>query len=124
MRIIDPGHAYALRQLDGNAEEFLTFVKREGLGYPGNQGSHPGTNLQEVLRCLIHRLKYLDNQIHCKENWAVIARLRESIRLLEQRAADRHGRQHPRTIKKRTDIENEPVCDFCGHIGCEGRCRG
>src|ERR1700721_2807169 len=94
MRVLDPGHQYALKHLDGNLEELLTFVKREGEGYPGNVGSHPGTNIQEVARVLIDRLKYLDTQDHdpCGRNTLAIYNLREVIRLLEDRAAERHGR--------------------------------
>jgi len=38
MQELDRGHKYALRHLDGNEVETLTFVKREGDGYPGNIG--------------------------------------------------------------------------------------
>lgn len=125
MRIIDPGHQYALDHLDGNLEELLTFVKREGSGYPGNQGSHPGTNIQEVLRALIDRMKYLQSQIPCDNNLEVINHLRECIRLLEQRAAERHGRNTDaldyRARIGRT-IETLPTCAKCGHVLCEGEC--
>jgi hypothetical protein len=53
VRTLDPGHRYALANLDGDGEDMLTFVKREGMLYPGNVGSHAGTTMQEVLRALI-----------------------------------------------------------------------
>ena len=62
MKVIDPGHKYELAHLDGNGHEVLTFVKREGDGYPGNIDHHAGTNLQEVFRAALDRVKYLDNQ--------------------------------------------------------------
>jgi hypothetical protein len=44
MRIIDPGHDYILSVYDGEGEQRLTFMKREGPGFPGNIGHYPGTN--------------------------------------------------------------------------------
>ena len=126
MRIIDPGHLYALDHLDGNLEELLTFVKREGEGYPGNQGSHPGTNIQEVLRALIDRVKYLQGQIQHDCNLEVINHLRECIRLLEQRAAERHGLDADALDYRARigrAIETLPTCIKCGHVLCEGTCR-
>lgn len=132
MKILDPGHAYALDWLDGKPPlednslddwDFITnvlvFVKREGEGFPGNEGHHAGTNIQEVLRALIDRVKYLDNQILDWRNEHIIAHLRDAIYLLEQRAADRHNRN----LSCRTDIiETYPTCSKCGHIGCSGEC--
>ena len=123
MRVIEPGHQYALAHLDGNLEELLTFVKREGPGYPGNVGHHPGTNLQEVIRAMIDRVKYVDGQVPCRENKIVIAALRESLQYLEIRAARRHKRPVPAELDELGEhgigaIEALPVCRHCGHIGC------
>ena len=122
MKVLDPGHHYELTSLDGidppngvSVPNRLFFVKREGPGYPGNVGHHAGTNLQEVMRVLIDRVQYLDNQIHDLSNDFVIKSLRDCILHLELRAAERHGRVLPNT---RYDIENEPVCATCGHIAC------
>ncbi len=120
VRIIDPGHQYALKHIDGDGEEIITYVKREGDKYPGNSGHHPGTNLQEEWRAQIDRLKYLDMQ---KPHWAnkrAIKNLRENIEALEQRAAEAHGRHWQSS--RPFHIENEPVCDRCGHIECGGSC--
>lgn len=115
MRVIDPGHIYALPHLDGPGEEILTYVKREGPGYPGNIGHHPGTNLQEVMRSEIHRIQYLNNQIKHPGNDEIIWNVRRNIAILENRAAGRHER--PR-VNFLTEIELMPVCPECGHIGC------
>ena len=124
MTVIDPGHDYYLDLLDGGigrlAQTRLTFVKREGPGYPGNVGSHPGVNLQEVLRALIDRVKYLDRQIACSENRAVLLNLRAALHFLEVRAARRHNRPIPRFPEAN---ELSPFCHKCGHVGCEGECR-
>lgn len=123
MKIIDPGHAYELDILDGDRRfpETLIFVKREGENYPGNVGHHPGTNLQEVLRVLIDRVKYLDTQIANRRNQTVLYCLRSSIFELEMRAAERHNRVLPLFNMDR--IEEMPTCEFCGHISCEGSCK-
>lgn len=119
MKVIDPGHAYQLNHLDGTAHTELVFVKRDGAGYPGNVGHHEGTNLQEVLRACIDRVKYLDNQIHDDENDNVLFYLRHAISHLEARAALRHGREWS---VMSVDIELQPTCARCGHIGCAGSC--
>ena len=104
MKVIDPGHVYQLDWLDVDPNAHLdastahalggwdgtdlVFVKREGPGYPGNVGRHPGTNMQEVLRALIDRVKYLDNQIPDVRNGRILDHLRLAICWVEQRAVD------------------------------------
>src|ERR1700678_3966682 len=94
MKIVDPGHEYELQQIDNDIfkphRHTLLFVKREGPGYPGNEGSHHGTILQEVWRASIDRLKYVDVQIAHSCNQQSIYHLRRCLYLLEKRAADRH----------------------------------
>lgn len=121
MKVVDPGHEYILNVLDGNdpetlTPETLTFVKRDGEGYPGNVGSHSGTTTQEVLRALVDRIKYVDNQIHDDNNDEVLSHLRLAIFYLELRAAKRHGRILRASIAQ---IELEPTCPVCGHIECD-----
>lgn len=131
MNVIDPGHVYELDFLDeepglpaeyleGSGVKLLTFVKREGPGYPGNVGRHAGTNIQEVLRALINRVQYLDSQIPHPNNWIIIQLFRESILQLENRAAERHGR--PPLERFIQEIEKMPTCIKCGYIGCKGEC--
>lgn len=115
MRVIDPGHDYRLSVYDGTGEVPLTFLKRMGEGYPGNQSAHPGTNLQEVLRALIARMEYLDGQIPDARNAGVIECLRSAIRLLEERAAERNGLNLSGPYEA---IERVPTCSVCGHIVC------
>src|ERR1700757_5337799 len=103
MENLDPGHVYQLNDIDGSGHQFLTFVKREGAGYPGNVGHYPGTIIQDVLRCCIDRLKYVDNQISDIRNDLAIKHLRTAIYNLESRAAERHGIKF--TLSTSTDIE-------------------
>lgn len=123
MKVHDPGHIYELENLDDTGGKFpkvvLCFVKREGEGYPGNVGHHPGTNLQEVLRALIDRVEYLNSQIYDDSNLLVVNDLRNALWNLESRAALRHGRTLDIGIR---EIESHPVCTKCGHIGCRGSC--
>jgi len=121
MEVLDPGHHYTLKHIDGDSVEYLRFVKREGPGYPGNEGHYAGTNLQEVLRVLIDRIKYLDNQIPDQINADIIENLRFALEDLETRAAQRHGydlKQLWRLIDTQ-DAETLPTCNHCGHILCE-----
>lgn len=126
---IDPGHKYKLDSIDGELDQVLTFVKREGAGYPGNVGSYPGTLLQCVIRVMIARLKYLDNQIHHESNEENIRELREMLLRLEERAAERHeldfelfvvvGMHSGEWGVGYEAIEKIPYCQKCGHIVCK-----
>lgn len=116
MKVLEAGHTYALQSLDGGDWEILRFVKREGEGYPGNKGHHPGTIIQDVCRALINRLDYVNEQIPCKDNRKAKAALQDAIYYLEHRAALRHGR----TFKWLPKIETWKTCKGCGHIGCPG----
>ena len=91
MRVIDPGHHYLLNTLDGEKPVFLRFVKRKGSNFPGNDSAYSGTTIQEVLRALIDRLKYVNNQTPHSYNSAVISLLRVCIWWLEKRAFERHN---------------------------------
>lgn len=119
MKVLDPGHAYELNWLDGpnGGSTFLFFVKREGALYPGNKGAYPGTTIQEVLRAIIDRIKYVNNQIPDQGNQVVLSCARTMITELELRAARRHNRT---LANLPVEIEKVPVCPECGHIGCEG----
>lgn len=139
MYILDPGHEFLLDNLDVTGEysyvQTLYFVKRCGPGYPGNVGCHSGTTVQEVLRAVIARLKYCDNQIQHHANSVAIEGARRGIFALEARAAERHRRSLDTLGLKQVatdaygapmydvgNIEDLPVCAECGHIGCAGTC--
>lgn len=104
--------------LDGTpsdgAGQILTFVKRMGPRYPGNTTKHHGTTTQEVLRALIERTDYVNNQEPCAETEAVAGLLRSALYLLEVRAARKRGVNimFPTLAK----FEQEPVSPKDGHI--------
>lgn len=120
MRVLDPGHTFALRHLDDQpgAETILPYVKREGNKYPGNVGTQPGTTIQETLRADISRLRYLDRQKPCADNKKVIYHLERSIFYLERRAARQHGRKPPTVLEACYGLQ----CSKCLHVGCPGDC--
>ena len=119
MKVLDPGHRFVLRHLDGNNESVLQFVKREGIKYPGNIGSCEGTTMQEVLRAVRSRAQYVYDQQPCHETAEVIRCVERSIFVLESRAARCHNRPMPLLEETLTGL----MCDYCGHVGCEGSCR-
>lgn len=116
MKIVEEGHQFLLESYDGESFNQLIFMKREGVGYPFNVGTHAGTNCQEVIRALISRVQYLQKQIPCAENEYIIDSLRDALQQFEDRAARRHGRELIPIVK---EIESLPTCKKCGHIGCE-----
>lgn len=118
MTVLDPGHVYLLDALDGDEVQRLQFVKREGAKYPGNVGSHSGTTLQEVIRALVERCRYVNAQTPCAETEAVIGLLSAALLLLESRAARRHGRHLDADLEDL--IAGAGKCSHCGHVGCQG----
>jgi hypothetical protein len=121
--ILDPGHKYQVLTLDGADSQILTFVKRFDLEnpekYPGNINGYPGTTLQSVMQCLIERTKYLQNQIPCEENLHILYHLRSCIKLLEKRAANRHGL--PFYQQDLPFYDQAQLCAACGHTVCQHR---
>jgi hypothetical protein len=117
--VLDAGHRYTLRHLDGEGEEILQFVKREGEGYPGNIGTCEGTTSEEVLRALIHRAAYVNGQIPCWQTKASLYLMGLVIWLYEHRAAKRHKRAINFGL---FDVVWGEICKKCGHVGCEGKC--
>ena len=118
MRCLDKGHLYEVGALDGGSAQVLRFVKREGSLYPGNTGHYGGTIMQEVLRVLANRSRYVNAQIPCWETWLATYLLRFCIWLFERRAARRHGRRVP-TLRA---AEFGWTCRACLHVGCNLEC--
>jgi hypothetical protein len=115
MKCVDAGHKYKLASLDGDAVQTLTFVKRYGDKYPGNNNAYPGVTIQEVCRVLIDRLKYVNAQMPAPETGSAIWLLRKVIWILEKRAARLHNRAWS-TDMPVVGIEFEKQCPHCGHI--------
>lgn len=118
MKEIDPGHVYKLAELDGGEGQTLIYVKRKGTKYPSNQNAHSGTTMQEVLRTVVHRLKYVQNQIPDEKNIFAQQAIEKAIFYLEWRAAVRHNRPCPSS----EEAVYGPFCSKCNHAGCNGGC--
>ena len=126
MKILDHGHLFEVDCYDGvhiQSPLTITYMKRMGPGYPGNTSAYPGTNCQEVIRSIIRRVQYLDEQIHHRNNAEIIFHQRSSLYLFEERAAERHGRRLPELLRPSSPIEYLETCKKCGHITCPGGCR-
>jgi len=115
MKVIDPGHHYALNVLDYGPDAItsIRFVKRVGPKYPGNVGASSGTTLQEVLRACHDRLGYVGRQLPCWQTTACRWLLGLVVWLLEWRAARRHGR----LIPCMREAVYGYTCWRCGHVG-------
>ena len=116
MDVLDPGHEYLFTPLDGGEKQHLQFVKRIGDKYPGNDRAYWGTTTQEVLRALIDRAIYVNQQVPCPETTATIGLYRTAIYLLESRAKRVHGEVLDVPLN---NIEMEITCSTCGHIRCK-----
>ena len=104
MRIVDPGHVYALDSLDGDFQQSITFVKR----FRG-EANHPGTVNQEVLRVLIDRVQFLDAEKPWPLNEQILYHLRMALVLHEARALIRKAE------KRQVLPEALPVSEADGH---------
>lgn len=83
MKVILAGHYYQLGQLDIDSwtyEQFLQFVDR------GHGRDTPGTTNQEVLRVLINRVNFLNEELPDEVNEKILYHLRMALTLHETRA--------------------------------------
>ena len=82
MIVSDPGHIYRLQNNKGTGHaSTLVFFKDPEI----NGSGHAGTTNQEVLRALIDRVKFLDDQVPSDINKEIIKHLRYAIALHEMR---------------------------------------
>lgn len=120
VRVLDAGHRYELGSLDGEHPQTLQFVKRcdaeKPWRFPGNTNSYPGATLQMVIRALLDRVAYLQQQIWCPENLVITKLLQLTLWLLEARAARRHKRTYWHGLRY---AAQSPLCLACGHTTCE-----
>ena len=107
MEVIDPGHVYDMTQLGSNEPQRITFVKRGGgaVTYPEEW---PGVQVQEVLRVLIDRTKYLNHILPCTETEDSIYYARMQLFMFEVRAwrrkqesVNRKAPTHDDTVRPR-----------------------
>lgn len=105
MRVIDPGHQYELDTVSHDrrltrGSTYMQFVKREEHN-PGSEPHH-GLMNQEVLRVLIDRVKFLDEQNPCVENGHILKGLRTALFYHELRAYTRKQQGVDKTTERHT----------------------
>ena len=106
MEVSDPGHIYHLKEL-GGGDQTLTFMKRSG-GAIQYDKEWPGLQVQEVLRALIDRSKYLYDVLPCNETADAVWHLQMALYLYElrawrrkQEAVNREAPEHDDTHRSR-----------------------
>lgn len=88
MRVIYPGHKFALRNVDDDDEQILQFLQRAPFHDP-----IPGVTNQEVHRVLLSRIEVLNAEDPWWGNERMIHNLRENIGMHELRAMLRHAKK-------------------------------
>lgn len=106
MRVLSPGHRYALANLVGGGETALQFYQDPEL-HDGRGADGP--SCQEVLRAIIDRVQALDAERPWEGNATIINDLRHAIAGFEARALLR------RVEKDGLAIERLPVASD-GHL--------
>jgi hypothetical protein len=106
MRVLDPGHRYALANLESVGETILQFMKDPKL-HDGDGADGP--SCQEVLRAVIDRVQTLNRERPWHGNDQIVYDLRHAIAGFESRAVVR------RVEKENLAIELQPVAPD-GHL--------
>ena len=114
MQIIDPGHVYRLYNADGEGTQTIRFVRRRGDDGERIETKSEGILSQELLRVLINRTLYLNDEDPCIEDVEIVHKLRDCLKLYESRAARR-------TIEKLSMPEKTDACPICHHLLCNHR---
>lgn len=115
MKVIEPGHVYEIVNVDGDGVQTITFVRRRGNDAEVlTDGRHEGILSQELIRVLINRTLYLNDEDPCQEDVEIVHKLRDCLRLYESRASRR-------TIEKLTMPEMADACPICHHLLCAHR---
>lgn len=83
MKVLYPGHRYALQNLRGRGQTTLQFVQDPLLH---NGVGHDGPSCQEVIRALIDRVRVLDAEKPWSGNQDIVAHLRSALAGFEARA--------------------------------------
>lgn len=113
MRVIEPGHVYAVQNIDGPGEQIIRFVRRRDASADklAEEAWEEGILCQELFRVLIHRIQYLDSEAPHPVNVEATLALRKALTGFEARAAQR-------TIEKLPMPERAVVCSECQHMLC------
>lgn len=91
MKSVVDGHTYELDNFERkDTFQNLQFIHKEPVSDRSVELKtiSDGTTNEEVLACLIDRMKFLQNKFPCRENAIVITKLEESLMWLNKRTAD------------------------------------
>ncbi len=98
MQVLTPGHRYRLDMKSRDREgPIIQFVQDAHHG-----AQCDGVLCQEVLRCLIDRVKFLFEEEPSHETTEIILKLRETLALFEQRA-------FRKTLEKSVKLSGRPI---------------
>lgn len=100
MRVINEGHTYELKNLDGDGSQILSFVDR------GHGRDCEGTTCQEVIKALIDRVIFLNNELPSEFNKSILMHARMMLINFEARALCRKvekGELHPEHLSINSD---------------------
>lgn len=84
MNVIDPGHEYQVNSIGDEPDQIISFLKRVN-----GELIHDGTTNEEIIKVLIDRMNYLQNQVPCVENEIAITGLTIALNSLESRTTKR-----------------------------------
>lgn len=128
MKIKEDGHIYELQPVGNGDAQYIKFIKRNS-GAVTHDSEHGGTNTQELIRVAIHRSKYLNNVLECRETSLAIKHLRTALYLFEKRAWRRKNQKVNKSNLEHTqtgeipfgvqNIEYRAFCRICGHVCCD-----
>jgi len=94
MRAIVNGHTYVLPSVAGSQDQTLRFIHK----VPIAEGSkelrtiEDGTTTENVIACLLDRLRYLNRVNPCRDNSIAITKLEDALFRMERRTKDRTER--------------------------------
>lgn len=100
--IDEAGHVY---RFPSDPKQRVTFVRDELFGQPG---SHPGIRCQDLIRVLIDRVNFLNEQDPSHENIEILRSLRHALTCFETRALRRKLEKVP--------YPERIVTDEAGHV--------
>ena len=104
MKILEPGHVYALESVGVTHQQVVRF--RRDIGIHGEAAI--GTSCQELLRVVLNRLEFLDSERPWPGNAAIALHLRKALLGFECRALERK-------VEKGWKVEQCPVA-LDGHL--------
>lgn len=102
MKVKVKGHSYSLLNVESNKyEQSLNFIHKEKKEDSDElEVISDGTTNEEVLECLIDRMKYLNKRVPCRENERAIEHLAMALSQLNRRTAGRELRNVEGTEKE------------------------